>query len=154
MNVEDALYHAVHDYPGGAPALAPRLGKGASTLQNMADPRQATHQWNLRAFRNVLRFTGDVRPLQALCQENGGVFVPTPQIAAASTSELYHDLAKLAKEFGDVPREVEEAMADGKISPAERDRIEKQLFELIGQAAEFAKRIQIEAQPKALRAVS
>lgn len=32
MKVKDALYHAVHDYPGGAASLAPRMGVSASTL--------------------------------------------------------------------------------------------------------------------------
>ena len=154
MNVQDALYHAVHDYPGGCAALAPRLGKAPSTLQNMADPRQDTHQWSLRAVRGVLQFTNDMRPLHALCEENGGVFVPTARLANSSLPDLYHGLAKLAKEFGDVPREVEAAMGDNKISPHEAVNIQKQLMELIEQAAAFSRRIDIEAAPKNLRAVS
>ena len=132
MNVEDAIHHAVIDYPGGATALAPRMGLQAQTLRNMAVPGQVTHGWSLRRFRQVLTFTGDRRPLQALAEENGGVFVPLPFALGRNSNELLRDIAKLAAEFGDVPRTIEDALADdGKVSANELGRIEVQILELI-----------------------
>lgn len=151
MRVEDALYHAVHDYPGGAQALAPRMGVSGSTLQNMADPRQPNHTWPLRRFQQVVALTGDTRPVQALCAENGGVFVPTTRLSESSVPELFRAVSKLAAEFGDVVREIENDMADGRITPRERDMIQKQLNELIEAAAVLGKRIDVDARPVALR---
>ena len=34
MNLLDAAYHVVHDYPGGAQSLAPRMFKSATTLSH------------------------------------------------------------------------------------------------------------------------
>lgn len=153
MNVEDGLYHAVHDYSGGVASLAPRMKVAPATLYSMANPRITTHTWSLKQFRDLLTFTGDMRPLHALCEENGGVFIPTARLADQSIPELYRAVHNLAREFGDVPREIDEALADGRITPAERDRIAKQLFELIEKAAELGRRIDIEAAPVQLKAV-
>lgn len=130
MNVEDAIHHAVVDYPGGATALAPRMGLQAQTLRNMAVPGQVTHGWSLRRFRQLVSFA-DKRPLQALCEENAGVFVPLP-LSGARGTELLRDISRLAAEFGDVPRTIEDALADdGRVSANELARIEVQIVELI-----------------------
>lgn len=34
MNLADAAYNTVHDYPGGASSLAPRLGMSSHMLSN------------------------------------------------------------------------------------------------------------------------
>lgn len=34
MSPQDAIHHVVHDFPGGAEALAPRIGRGAQVLRN------------------------------------------------------------------------------------------------------------------------
>ncbi len=34
MNIVDAAYHTVHDYPGGANALAPRMGIKSPAVLN------------------------------------------------------------------------------------------------------------------------
>ena len=153
MKVEDALYHAVHDYPGGAQALAPRMGVSGSTLQNMADPRQPNHTWPLRRFQQVVALTGDTRPLQALCDEHGGVFVPTARLSDAALSDLYQQVTKLAAEFGDVVREIEADVKDGRITPRELVRIERQIGELIEAAATLRQVAERAAKPAQLQAV-
>ena len=136
MNVEDAIHLAVMSHPGGADALAPRMALGAQTLRNMANPNnRTTHGWSLRRFRELLAFTGDTRPLQALCEEQGGLFVPMPSISS-SQADLLKAMQHMAAEFGDVPRAIEDALqGDGKISGNELGRIELQILELVQTAA-------------------
>lgn len=38
MNVTDAAYDTVHQYPGGSEALAPRLGMSAAVLRGKVNP--------------------------------------------------------------------------------------------------------------------
>ena len=135
MNVEDAIHHAVLDYEGGAASLAPRMGLQAQTLRNMSHPAQPAHGWSLRRFRQLLAFTGDTRPLQALCEEQGGLFVPMPAISS-SQADLLKAMQHMAAEFGDVPRAIEDALqGDGRISGNELGRIELQILELVQTAA-------------------
>lgn len=151
MRLEDAIYHAVHDYEGGVDVLAKRMGLAQSTLQNMANPRLTSHPWSLKKFRELRDFSGDLRPVHALCEESGGVFVPTTRYADAALPELSAAVVVLAQELGDVAREVTTAAADGRIVPREAQRIHQQLFELIEAAAAMARRVDVDAQPVPLK---
>lgn len=131
MSPEDALFNAVHDYPGGAVSLAPRMKLARSTLQNMADPRQPDIGWPLKRVRQVIHLTGDKGPLQALCEEFGGMFVQLERFEHLPEGRLMKAVGKLAREFGDVPRRLEEALkGDGRISKNELHQIEREIAEL------------------------
>lgn len=135
MNVKDAIYQVVHDYPGGAEALSPRLGLSANTLRHMADPKKQSHGWSLRRFDLLLAHAGPA-PLAALCQQHGGIFVPLGEFADAPHGKLLKQMHSLAKEFGDVPRVIEQALKrDGQISDNELKRIERELAEMVGASA-------------------
>lgn len=157
MNVEDALYHVVHDYPGGAPALAPRMGLNESVLSHMADPRDDRHGWPLKRFRQALTLTGDLRPLHALCAENGGVFVATGRYALISDRALLETVTQMSKEFGDVGAALHEMLSDGRIQRREYENLKKQVYELNQAAAELVERvgqlIEPEKAPAPVRAV-
>ena len=132
MTPDDALYHLVHDFPGGAPSLAPRMGLSHKTLENMADPCQETHGWPLRRMVQAMQFTKDLRPLEALCELFGGMFVPTGEAHHLSNAQLLKSMQRFAAEFGDIPRAIEDALAnDGKISANELKRIEQEGMELV-----------------------
>jgi len=148
MKVEDALYHAVHDYEGGVDALAVRMGElSALTLYSMANPRDESHDWSLRRFRQALAMTGDKRPLHALCEENGGVFLPVAT-SGADLPEALRQVATLAAEFGDVARAAQDALRDGRVSQRELANIETQVFELIAAAAALGQRFRADAERK------
>ena len=127
MSPEDALYHAVHDYPGGPASLAPRMALSPKTLQNMADTRQGTHPWSLRRFCEVLTLTDDMRPLQALCDENHGVFVRLPR-GIASDEALLDLLMEHNTAFGAVCEEVRRALADNDVEPAELEAVRQRVI--------------------------
>lgn len=135
MNTKDAIYRAVHDYPGGAESLASRIGVSPNTLRHMADPTKPTHGWSLRRFDALITFAGKA-PLAALCQEHGGIFVPLGEFAEAPHAKLLKQLHTLAKEFGDVPRVIEQALKrDGQISDNELKTCERELAEMVGASA-------------------
>jgi hypothetical protein len=101
----------------------------------MADPTKQSHGWSLRRFDLLLTFAG-TRPLAALCQEHGGVFVPMGDFADAPDAKLLKQMNALAREFGDVPRTVEQALKrDGHISDNELKRIERELAEMVSAGA-------------------
>lgn len=137
VNVKDAIYQTVRDFPGGAEALAPRLGAklSARSLRNMADPHQETHGWSLRRF-DMLLAVADKRPLEALCQQHGGIFLPLGEQIDGAPAPLLKRLHKLASEFSDLPRAIEAALKrDGQISDNELKRIEREGAELVSAVA-------------------
>lgn len=136
MNLNDALYHAVHDYPGGVAALAARMGLKASTLYSMANPREDAHPWSMQRVMQVAAMTGDHRIAHAICEACGGVFIPLGKPADGAAG-AYQRMVSAAAAFGDVARAFENAMKDGRITPRERDAIANQGYESISATADF-----------------
>jgi hypothetical protein len=146
MKVEDAIYHAVHDCEGGAASLAPRMGNlTASTLYSMANPRETAHGWSLARFRQLLAFTGDLRPLNALCEEQHGVFLAVPECDRDAATALQL-VANLAADFGDVARSATDSLREGRVSQSELARLDTQILELITAAAKLGKKLRYEAE--------
>jgi len=71
MNITDAAYNTVHDHPGGASALAPRMGiKSPAVLNSKVNPNTDTHHLTLAEASKLMALTGDFRILQALSAEH------------------------------------------------------------------------------------
>jgi hypothetical protein len=91
MKTIDAAYNVVHDYPGGALALAPRLGKHASSLNNEVNPPAnpvpgaPTPKFGIVDAIKITHLTGDVRIVAAFNEECG--FCPPLRLGAAGVCE-------------------------------------------------------------------
>jgi len=137
VSIFDALHRMCHRYPGGIELLAQRMRLSRSMLNGMANPNDGTHNWSLVQFREAMHFANDTAPLEALCTEFDGVFVPMPKAAGRGFDKVFEELAALAKEFGDIPREVMAGLQDGRLQPKEYARIETEVMELQQKAAEL-----------------
>lgn len=135
MQVLDASYHVVHDYPGGATSLAPRLGKGASTLSHETTATGTAKLGLLDAVK-ITQLTGDLRILHAFAEACGAIVIPVvlhcPQTAS---SDVFTQLADTAREFSDVVASISTAAADGKITGNELAAVEREWGELVAQGA-------------------
>lgn len=69
--IEDAAYNTVHDYPGGAEALAPRMGKSAKVLDSKVNRNEFKHHLTLHEAVQIMGLTGDHRMLRAICRHLG-----------------------------------------------------------------------------------
>lgn len=156
MNIQDAAYHTVHDYPGGASALAPRLGKSSTTLcHEVRPPVGSVAKLGLIDAQRMMAMSGDHRILHAMAAELGHFVVPLPALAdsAGSADELAH----LAREFGDVVGAVATAMADGKVTDNELKGLERQWGELVAAGQHMLQhfaRLNAESKPLTLRSVA
>lgn len=135
MSVRDQLYLLVHEYPGGGRALAPRMRVADSTLRSMANPNCDSHDWPLKRFEQAMALTGDLRPLEALCQEFNGVFLPMGKFDGMAPGRLLKVMQQLTKEFADIPVRVSEIMKDGVVRPREVERLTRDVYELQQAAA-------------------
>lgn len=131
MSVKDSMHEAALNYPGGITALATRFkGLQPQTLRNMLNPNSDSHPWSLIRFQQFLAYTGATGPLQELCAENGGMFVPTGKYDGLGLPDLFPLMAKLTAELGDVSREVSSGASDGRISVADYNRISAALSDV------------------------
>lgn len=71
MSVDDAIYHTVHNYPGGVVALAARMGVSANTLTHKANPNNTTHRMSPAELVAMQLFSGNAAVLVAMAAALG-----------------------------------------------------------------------------------
>ena len=131
MSVLDALYHTVHDYPGGAEALALRLGKrGTSLCHEVRPPANSTAKAGLVDAMKIMGLSDDHRTLHAMNAELGYMAVRLPGVDMASGTTMAH-LAAVSREFNDVVQAAAVSAADGVITDNELAQLQRQSGELI-----------------------
>jgi len=131
MSVLDALYHTVHDYDGGAEALAIRLGKrGTSLSHEVRPPANSTAKAGLVDALKVMQFARDYRVLHVMNAECGFMAMPLPVLDEAHQDTMGH-LANVAKEFSDVLQTVAVGAADRTITDNELADLQRQWGELM-----------------------
>ena len=130
MDLRDVAANVVHDHPGGAPSLAPRVGKNATTLAHELNGTGAAKLGLLDAEKITLR-TGDLRILEAFALNCGQMLVPLPDGAESLDHDCMGRMAITAREFGDLCTAVSSGLADGVISDNELARIDRECGELM-----------------------
>lgn len=151
MNVRQAFSKVLRDY--GVKEFAEATGGNKNTLQCKANPNDSSHEPLLREAVDATVITRSPLIAIAFCELAGGIFVPTASLANKSVPELYKGVHDVTRELGDVLREIDEGMKDGRITPTERDRIKVNIFELIEKAAALGKRVDSMADAATLKAV-
>ncbi|KAG0920412.1 hypothetical protein G6F32_015614 [Rhizopus arrhizus] len=122
MNVTDAAYDTVPQYPGGSEALAPRMGMSAATLRGKVNPNTDRNLLSLQEADALMARTGDFRILHALCAEHGFI---AQRVDAPESGTLITALLSAAAAKGDLAELVSKAMADNRITPNEADDISR-----------------------------
>lgn len=148
MNVRDAAYHLVHDYPGGADALGPRLGKRGSSLSaevsmhpvTNADGRP-TAKLGVADAMKAMHMSGDHRLLHAMSAELGYLNVPLPPMPGdeddADGAAAAQRMGELAREFAEVMGAAVTTMADGRVSDNELARVEAEWGQLVARGQQL-----------------
>lgn len=130
MSLQDAFFCVVHDYPGGAASLAPRLGKSSTSLSHECT-RTGTAKAGLLDAEKITLMTGDLRILATFAMDCGQMIVPLPDASAVDGDDCLLRLADTAREFGELCKEVGADLTDGQISDNELKRIDKETGDLI-----------------------
>lgn len=135
MNILDAAYHTVHDFKGGASALAVRLGiKSPAVLNSKVNPNTDTHHITLLESLKLMTFTHDYRILQSLCAAVGKVAIDLPDIPECQRDmSLMEIMLNVAIKKGDITKTFKNMMADGRITTGEARDMSKVVQEMIQQ---------------------
>lgn len=139
MNVQDAAYHVVHDYEGGAHALAARLGTTGATLGNKVRPNYERNKLSLDDAVQITDFANDDRILYAWAAHRGLSIIDKRPEACSSPLSLFTCILDVTQGQGDVAKAIADAIADGRITPNELDAIERAAIELQQRVTELAR---------------
>lgn len=140
--IEDAAYRVVHDYPGGAVKLASQLAMNAGTLSNKVNPGCEGHHLSVREALAIQHATRDFRIIQAEAQLLDGIFLHFGHIPRVSDTELLTAYARWHEDIGETAKAIAEALADGKISRTEINRVRKEFQDDIARGFEFLERLE------------
>ena len=139
--VADAAYNTVHDYPGGAEALAPRMGKSAKVLDSKVSRNVSTHRLTLHEAVQIMGLTGDHRMLRAICRHLGYLDPIRAVVYEGIADEQLLELVAAALESGDVSRSLVAAWFDGQVSQREFEAFDEQTIEAMTALAELRDRL-------------
>lgn len=140
MNVSDAAHATVHDYPGGAISLGPRVGINPTVLNSKVNPNTSTHHLGLLEAQRIMGRTGDHRILRAQCEELG-YLPPIPRVEGdVSDAALLEAYTRLMSELGDFSGKFHQALADGKLTIREVDGLQREMDEFFAAGAELLNR--------------
>lgn len=139
MTVQDAIYHTVHNCPGGVAALAARMGVSAGTLSHKANPNNTTHHAHPQELVAMQHLTGNAAVLHAMAAALG--YACTRALPDASGGDPVEAFMALQVAVGDYTR----ALADPwerirrqpnapHVTGNEARRVEERLQDLIAAA--------------------
>lgn len=130
MDPLDALYLTTHEHPGGAEALARRMGRSPAALRQALLRRSAstTHKVQFEDFIRILDLTGDLRALHALCGRYGGIFLPVD--TSGDTGDLVALLLEKDQRSGDLAAQVHAAIEDRRVTFNELRRVQSAVARL------------------------
>lgn len=159
MKTVDAAYHVVHDYPGGCLALAPRLGKAVSSLNNEVNPPAnpvpgaPTPKLGIADSVKITHLTGDCRIVAAF-NEDCGFCAPLPlphaSLCDGSVQELLERAADFSEKVARTFSSFQKDIADGEVTPKELEEFETTALKAVAALAELARcmRVKMEADQR------
>lgn len=99
MDVLDAAYHTAHSFPGGVPALAPRMGISQNVLASKLNTNSDTHHLTLRQAQTLMDVTYNDAILRAMADHRGYDLMRTLPANTDDAASLYWQAAAATAEF-------------------------------------------------------
>jgi hypothetical protein len=143
MDVITAAFNVVHDCEGGSGAIAQLLGKARGTIDNEVNPPRGSYaKLGLLDAVKVTKKTGDHRILYAFAEECEHICLPAPRGPVdpdASTEKILTKASKLSGEIATEFQQLNQALADGDVSPRELERFERESLVVVAAIADVVR---------------
>ena len=124
MNVQEAAQQVVRNYPGGAVALGPLMGKASGSLSNSV-AAGTRKRISLEDAVRLSKLAGSDLILQAFALALHHMVLPLPKSGEDATSKSVAKLtSRAAQRFGLLMAEVADDLDDGRVTDNELARLE------------------------------
>lgn len=147
MNITDAAYAVVHDYPGGSESLAPRLGMVPAVLRNKVNPNNDTHHLTLREAVRITQMTNDNRLLHAINAECNHVAIEAAEEGEPSDMAILELMAGVWSRNGELGESIRHALVDGELSEGEFLKISEAGYRLRHKILRLIRRLKALVEP-------
>lgn len=126
-----ALHLEIKRAPGGFAAVAEAMGRNAQVLRNHCDPHNPESAPSLEVFLEAISLVGAQGTVRALASLVGMTAVPVAPVEDFCPRTAEAAFTRVVKEMGDVQSVGGEALADGRMDLAERERTDREVSEAI-----------------------
>jgi hypothetical protein len=118
---------------GQAPKeIARQAGMSLSYLHSLAEAGESVP---LARMDQIYSITGDTRHIDALCRRCDGIYLPVKDLGKPTTNK--NELIKAVKESSDFIQAAADALLDGRVTPDEFVKIEREAMYLHKAVARF-----------------
>lgn len=143
FHLPDLVYIIAHDYPGGIPTLAARMGKSPNVLNKQVNPSIDTHKTSVEDLVQILNYADvDKRFTHAICANSGGVFVSTDHLEGISDMALLETYTGLMAKFGQFSQDFNQALSDGRVTDDEITSIKQDMYNMNAAGATLIARLE------------
>jgi hypothetical protein len=116
----------------GVERIADALGTTTETLYKKLNPNAERNVLNYREFKLGMAVCNSRKPLEALCQEFGGLFLPLDAYQKdASDVQMLDQITQLWLANGEFGREVHNSLADFVLTKDELDRCKARGYAIV-----------------------
>ncbi|MBU2514543.1 hypothetical protein KJ966_24725 [bacterium] len=117
--------------PVGASAIATNMDTDYQDMMNRINDNQVRSPRKLELVIRIMDESGNPEPfLNWLCSRYNHIAIPLPPVELTQDS-LFELMTKVAKEMGDISRELLEATEDNIIRQGEYMRLQKEIMDLV-----------------------
>lgn len=111
LDLDDALYHTVHGYPGGVAALASRMGMSHDTLTHKANVNNTTHFLRPKELVAVMYMSSNASALHAMAGHLG--YTCTRATPDQSGGDPMDAFVRMQQAYADVLHAVADPLSHG-----------------------------------------
>ncbi len=126
MSLASAIYDTVHEY--GVEEMAAALGRSASTVQHMANPHAATHNFPPLDLVKIQQRSKNYAISHAIAAALGGTFVEPADFRNIADDALLDMFLTMSRRVGDFAADFQKAWADGRLDRGEFEAIKADLY--------------------------
>ena len=143
FHLPDLVYDIAHDYPGGIPTLAARMGKSANVLNKQVNPNIDSHRLNLDDLITIIDYADPANKFtHALCANSGGVFVSTEHLDGISDMALLETYTQLMAKYGEFSQNFHKALSDQRVTSQEVAAIKRDMYAINAAGAALVARLE------------
>lgn len=132
-----SLQADARDYHGGLPALADQLGRAYGGMKNALCPTNCDSEPTAELIFDVIEATGGHRTVTAIARLGGMTALPLCEMSHGEPADVCAAFLDVARRAGAVSARTVEALADNRLTSAERDEVANLLDDLIGAAVQM-----------------
>jgi hypothetical protein len=128
-DIDQAKYDLVHDYPGGAVALAPVVRMNAGTLSNKVHPMMEGHHLTVDEAVQIQLVRQVFTLFHAEARAFNHIAIPMPSIKPSADMDILDAWAAWHKDTGETASMIKQIISGKRISKHDLAELKREIFE-------------------------